>query len=162
MIYILHWNLMHKSIGFAWNVGPYKLIRCHGRSTTLCFFLFLVAITMFFVIIHNTYLHHIDFLYKNIFNILCILLTYIDMWLYMCWYDVFCPSYIWYICIHSCLILWFMSPSLVWPFDLVSSKVPQTPVWPPVRSFLESPHLLSTCKKQHSFGVMIDIFRCHN
>ena len=30
-IYILHWNLIHKLIGVAWNVGTYKLIRLPGH-----------------------------------------------------------------------------------------------------------------------------------
>ena len=29
--YILHWNVIPKSIGVAWNVGPYKLIRLPGH-----------------------------------------------------------------------------------------------------------------------------------
>ena len=30
-IYMLHWNLIHKSTGVTWNVGPYKLIRLPGH-----------------------------------------------------------------------------------------------------------------------------------
>ena len=30
--FILHWNLMHRSIGVAWNVDPYKLIMLQGTS----------------------------------------------------------------------------------------------------------------------------------
>ena len=30
-IYKVHWNIIHKSIGVAWNVGPYKLIRLPGH-----------------------------------------------------------------------------------------------------------------------------------
>ena len=30
-IYTLHWNIIHKSTGVTWNVGPYKLIRLPGH-----------------------------------------------------------------------------------------------------------------------------------
>ena len=30
-IYKLHWNIIHKSTGVTWNVGPYKLIRLPGH-----------------------------------------------------------------------------------------------------------------------------------
>ena len=30
-IYNLHWNIIHKSTGVTWNVGPYKLIRLPGH-----------------------------------------------------------------------------------------------------------------------------------
>ena len=119
---------------------------CHGHHTAWCFFLFHMATVMFLIIIHNTYLHHTYFLYTHMFYIPCILLMYIDMWPYMFWYNAFCSTYIWYICIQSCLILWFTNPSLIWQFDLVSSKVPQIPVWPPVRLFWESPKLFPHIK----------------
>ena len=35
---MLHWNIIHKSTGVTWNVGPYKLIRLpmiHGTSDIL-------------------------------------------------------------------------------------------------------------------------------
>ena len=31
-IYKLHWNIIHKSTGVRWNVGPYKLIRLPGHG----------------------------------------------------------------------------------------------------------------------------------
>ena len=31
IIYKLHWNIIHKSTGATWNVGPYKLIRLLGH-----------------------------------------------------------------------------------------------------------------------------------
>ena len=30
-IFKSHWNIIHKSTGVTWNVGPYKLIRLPGR-----------------------------------------------------------------------------------------------------------------------------------
>ena len=31
-IYMLHWNIIHKSTGVTWNVGQYKLIRLPGHN----------------------------------------------------------------------------------------------------------------------------------